>query len=77
MARNVGNLDALIRAALALLLVAFGVLSHQAEIVSFAAVLLGIILMGTALTRECPVYRALHIGSRRRHHPYRQSGRRV
>ena len=77
MARNVGTCDALIRAALAVLLVAFGVLSHQAEIISFAAVLVGIILMGTALTRECPVYRALHFGTRGRRHPYRHPGRRA
>jgi hypothetical protein len=37
-------------------------------LVSFAAVLLGIVLMGTALTRECPVYRVFHLASLRRHH---------
>jgi hypothetical protein len=65
MARNVNSLDACIRGALAVVLVVFGVASHGTEILSFGAVLLGIVLMATALTRECPFYRAFHIHTQR------------
>ena len=61
MARNVSSLDACVRAVLAVALVVFGVASHGTEILSFGAVLLGIVLMATALTRECPFYRAFRI----------------
>jgi hypothetical protein len=61
MARNLSSLDACIRAALAVALVVFGIASHGTELLSFVAVLAGIVLMATALTRECPFYRALHI----------------
>jgi hypothetical protein len=30
-------------------------------VVSFLAILTALILMATALTRECPIYRALHV----------------
>jgi hypothetical protein len=56
------------RGAIALLLAVFGVFGGAPGLVSFAAVLLGIVLMGTALTRECPVYRVFHLASLRRHH---------
>jgi len=65
MAGNVSSLDAWIRGALAVALVVFGVASHGTEILSFGAVLVGIVLMATALTRECPVYRAFRIGTLR------------
>jgi hypothetical protein len=61
MARNLSALDACIRAVLAVALVIFGIASHGAELLSFGAVLAGIVLMATALTRECPLYRAFHL----------------
>ncbi|MDH3496355.1 MAG: DUF2892 domain-containing protein [Gemmatimonadota bacterium] len=65
MVRNVGAIDAMLRGVLAALLVLFGVILHESQVLSFAAILLGIVLMATALTRECPLYRLLHIGTRR------------
>lgn len=65
MARNVGSIDAALRGVLAVLLVVFGVISHESQVLSFVAILIGIVLMATALTRECPVYRLLHIATRR------------
>ena len=63
MACNVGVRDALTRGVVAVLLAAFGIFAPIPGYLSFIAILAGIILMGTALTRECPVYRALHIAT--------------
>lgn len=65
MARNVSSLDACIRGIAAVGLVVFGVASHGTEILSFGAVLVGIVLMATALTRECPFYRIFRIYTQR------------
>jgi hypothetical protein len=65
MARNMSSVDASCRGVLAVAFVVFGVASHGIEIVSFGAVLLGIVLMATALTRECPFYRAFHLHTHR------------
>lgn len=67
MLRNVSSLDACVRGVLAVVLVVFGVTSHGIEILSFVAVLLGIVLTATALTRECPFYRAFHLHTERPH----------
>lgn len=67
MHHNVGTVDAVVRGSLAVLLAVVGITTSLPGLVSFAAVLLGIILMATALTRECPVYRALHIATLHRH----------
>lgn len=68
MTRNVGSKDALARGVVAVLLAALGVFTQIPGYLSFAAILLGIMLMATALTRECPLYRALHIATLRGHH---------
>jgi uncharacterized BrkB/YihY/UPF0761 family membrane protein len=67
MACNVGSKDAVVRGVVAVLLTAFGVFGPAPGYLSFIAILVGIILMGTALTRECPFYRALHIATLRHH----------
>jgi Inner membrane protein YgaP-like, transmembrane domain len=68
MSRNVGPKDAVTRGVIAVLLVSLGVFSRIPAYLSFAAILVGIVLMATALTRECPLYRALHIATLRSHH---------
>jgi hypothetical protein len=68
MSRNVGAPDAAVRAVLAVVLVVLGFVTSIPGYLSFVAVLAGIILMATALTRECPVYRLLHIATLRHHH---------
>jgi len=70
MARNVGARDAVSRGVVAVLLAALGIFGPMPGYLSFIAILVGIILMATALTRECPVYRALHIATLR-HHQHR------
>ena len=67
MARNVGSRDAVLRGVVAALLAAFGIFGPVPGYLSFTAILAGIILMATALTRECPVYRALHIATLHHH----------
>jgi hypothetical protein len=69
MSRNVGPRDAVARGVIAGLLAGLGVFVDIPGYLSFAAILGGIVLMATALTRECPLYRALHIATlRSRHH---------
>lgn len=63
--RNVSMVDALARGALATALVVVGVSGEVHGVLSFVAVLGGLILMATALTRECPVYRVLHVATAR------------
>jgi hypothetical protein len=65
MRKNVGTKDATVRALLAVALVVIGVSAPGSDLLSFAAVLGGLILMATALTRECPLYRAFHTGTAR------------
>lgn len=68
MDRNVGNKDALVRGVIAVGLIGVGLLAPLPGYFSFGAVLIGIVVMATALTRECPVYRLLHIATLREHH---------
>ena len=68
MSRNVGRRDAVTRGVITVILVSFGVFAEIPGYLSFAAILVGIVLMATALTRECPIYRALHIATLRQHH---------
>jgi hypothetical protein len=68
MDRNVGTKDAAIRAVMAVILAGVGLFASLPGYLSFCAVLVSIILMATALTRECPVYRILHIATLREHH---------
>jgi uncharacterized BrkB/YihY/UPF0761 family membrane protein len=70
---NVGKKDAVARAVLAVLLAALGVFAPIPGYLSFVAILAGIILMGTALTRECPFYRVLHIATLHHRHHHRAS----
>jgi len=65
MRKNVGTTDALVRALLATVLVVGAVSAQSTGLLSFAAVLGGLILMATAMTRECPLYRVFHIGTAR------------
>jgi uncharacterized membrane protein HdeD (DUF308 family) len=66
--RNVGTWDAITRGVIAVLLGLFGVFVPVPGLVSFIAILLGIVLMATALTRECPFYRLFHLATLHHHH---------
>ncbi len=61
MHENVGRTDAWIRGALGiLLLIAAAVLNHT-PVASLIAAFLGLVFLGTALTRSCPLYRLLGV----------------
>ncbi|MFQ6045256.1 MAG: DUF2892 domain-containing protein [Gemmatimonadales bacterium] len=63
--RNLSAVDAWIRGVLAVgLMVAAGLL-HANPAVSLAAALLGLVLIGTALMRHCPIYRLLKLSTAR------------
>jgi hypothetical protein len=74
MQKNVGMADALLRGVLAIALVVLGVSGQVQGLPSFVAVLGGLILMATALTRECPLYRVLHIATARTAAPRARRG---
>jgi hypothetical protein len=59
MQANVGLIDMLIRIVAALALLAVSIVFHELEFFSLSAALVAIVLFVTALTRTCPVYRAL------------------
>lgn len=63
MRKNVGRMDAWIRGALALLLFSVAAVFNRFLGVSLLAALAALVLVATALTRSCPLYRALGIGS--------------
>ena len=65
MSRNVGTKDAVARGVIAVILAGIGLFAAVPWYLSFTAVLTGIILMATALTRECPLYRVLHVATLR------------
>ncbi len=65
MQRNVGRADAWIRGGLAVLLFGMAAILNHLSLVSLAAALAALILVGTALTRSCPLYRVLGIDSQR------------
>lgn len=69
MRKNVSNVDALVRGLLAALLAVVGVSGQAGGVLSFVAILAALWLMATALTRECPIYRAFHIGTARTPNP--------
>lgn len=64
MYKNVGRLDACIRGGLAIALFVVAIVFNRSPVISLAAALLALILMGTALTKSCPLYRILHFDSR-------------
>ncbi len=65
MYQNVGTFDAWIRGAFAAVLVVFAVVFNDQPLISLLAALGGLICIGTALTRACPLYRLLHVSTRR------------
>lgn len=63
--RNMSATDALIRGVLAVALMVAAGLLHANPAVSLAAALVGFVLIGTALTRYCPIYRLLKLSTAR------------
>lgn len=63
---NVGKLDAVARSVGGVALLAFAFLGTELLTVSFVSILGAIILLGTGITRSCPIYKVLGVSSNRR-----------
>ena len=63
METNVGPIDAWIRGVLALVALVLAAVFNEWPPVSLGAAVLALLLMGSALTKYCPMYRLLHIST--------------
>lgn len=61
MQQNVGRVDAWIRGVLAVGFLLIAVIFNEMPLLSLGAAVVALVLIGTALTRSCPLYRALDI----------------
>lgn len=68
MQQNVGRLDAWIRGVLAVVSLVVAVIFNHIPLLSLAAAALALVMVGTALTRSCPLYRMLDVGTARETH---------
>lgn len=68
MVRNVSKRDAALRGALAAVFMVLALVFNGRPVIALTAAVLGIVLAATALTRECPLYRVLGLGTWRRAH---------
>ena len=71
---NVGLADAWLRGAAAVVAIVVAAVVNHLPILSLGFAVLGLLLMGTALTRFCPLYNALGLSTAGphdagRHHP--------
>lgn len=64
MRKNVGKLDAWIRGGLGIVFFTIAAVLNRFPVISLAAALVALVLMGTALTGVCPLYRAMRFDSR-------------
>lgn len=69
---NVGHADAWIRGAVAVVAIVLAAFVNHLPIVSLGLAVAALLLMGTALTRFCPLYGVLGISSAGPHHPTRR-----
>jgi len=63
--KNVGSLDSWVRAGLAIGCLVLAAAFNEVPALSLVAAAVGIVLMGTALTGHCPLYRAFGIDTHR------------
>lgn len=63
MKSNVGGIDRNLRIALGVVLIALGLLAGLSGLAKWAALVVGIVMVLTALTRFCPAYRLLGIST--------------
>jgi hypothetical protein len=54
--RNVGNIDAAVRALLGMVLLAAAAIFNQRPFLALGAAFLALVFLGTAVTRVCPLY---------------------
>lgn len=72
METNVGLIDAWIRGVLAVAALVLAAVFNEFPSVSLGAAVLALLLMGSALTKYCPLYRLLHIHTNKPQHPHSQ-----
>lgn len=65
---NVGPVDARIRGALAVITLVVAALLNHMPVLSLTLAVVALVLMGTALTKYCPIYRVLGIDTAGPHH---------
>ena len=63
MNRNVGSVDKIIRLIVGIGLVAFGILGASGSTLGIAAIIIGAVLIGTALINFCPLFKIFGISS--------------
>jgi hypothetical protein len=54
--RNVGNVDAAVRALFGIVLLAAAAIFNQRPFLALGAAFLALVFLGTAVTRVCPLY---------------------
>jgi DUF2892 family protein len=54
--RNVGTVDAVVRALLGIVLLAAAAIFNQRPFLAIGAAFLALVFLGTAVTRVCPLY---------------------
>ena len=72
METNVGLIDAWIRGVLAVAALGLAAVFNELPPVSLGAAVLALLLMGSALTKYCPVYRMFRINTNKPQHPHSQ-----
>jgi hypothetical protein len=67
--RNVGNVDAAVRALFGIVLLAAAAIFNQRPFLALGAAFLALVFLGTAVTRVCPLYVLVGMSTRERQAP--------
>ena len=67
--RNVGNIDAAVRALLGLVLLSAAAIFNERPFLAIGAGFLALVFLGTALTRVCPLYVLVGMSTREHQAP--------
>jgi hypothetical protein len=67
--RNVGGVDAAVRALLGIVLLAAAAIFNQRPFLALGAGFLALVFLGTALTRVCPLYLLVEMSTQDRQAP--------
>ena len=63
MLQNVGRVDATIRVILGVALLVIAAVFNATPLISFVAAIAALVMLGTAVTGNCPLYTLLHLSS--------------
>jgi len=67
--RNVGNIDAAVRALFGIVLLAAAAIFNERPFLALGAAFLALVFLGTAVTRVCPLYVLVGMSTRERQAP--------